>query len=294
MNNKKYLSKSSPRIFSGDTEEDKPISATCFRSTNEYEFIYDMHYEIEIGILYRGEMERVYSNHIMNIQAGQLWISGMWEPHAGKSLKKPCDGITVFIRPNVFRMLNTGNDLAFNWGVPFLLPPAKRPQIHSKFGKKELIRLAKNYKKHVDPVREEPAGALMQGTFLIKVLELILQENPECFKNEVSDFATRESINPALERVFNNRGFVTSKEAARECAMSDSCFGRLFERMMGSSFAKFALEYRLKHVVQDLIKTDKVLETIADEWGFCDLSHLHRVFTKKYGCTPSQYRKKYK
>lgn len=293
MNNTADLNKSTPEIISGDTEDEKPISISSLVDFEPDEIFYDMHYEMEIGILKSGEMERIYPNHTMKIGPGQIWTAGMWEQHACRYIKRPCTGIAVFVQPHVFKALNLGNETSFNWAAPFLLPPAKRPQILSDRGKKEMVRLVDKYRKEIEPVREEHAGAVMQPVLLLQIIQNIFLENPDIFQKEFSDLTTRESINPALEKVFNSHGFVSSVDAAKECAMGESSFCRLFEKMMGISFAKFALENRVKGVVLDLMKTDKSVETIADEWGFCDLSHLHRVFIKKYGCTPGKYRKKH-
>ena len=41
-----------------------------------------------------------------------------------------------------------------------------------------------------------------------------------------------------------------------------------------------------------LASTDLPVKEIANEWGFTDQSHMHRLFLKYYSCSPNEYRKK--
>ncbi len=50
---------------------------------------------------------------------------------------------------------------------------------------------------------------------------------------------------------------------------------------MDVSFLRFALEYRKKGAREELEKTNKTLENVAQNWGFTDASHLNRYLKKK-------------
>ena len=91
--------------------------------------------------------------------------------------------------------------------------------------------------------------------------------------------------------VFENKKFITVEQAAGACNMSRNGFAKVFDMLMGISFADFALRFRLSGVASQLKHTDDCIETIANDWGFTDISHLHRHFISHYGISPGKYRK---
>jgi AraC family of transcriptional regulator, multidrug resistance transcriptional activator len=62
---------------------------------------------------------------------------------------------------------------------------------------------------------------------------------------------------------------------------------------MGISYAKFELRYRIKGAANQLVKSKDPIKKVVYNWSFADSSHLHRCFMEHYGCTPSQYRKRF-
>jgi len=97
-------------------------------------------------------------------------------------------------------------------------------------------------------------------------------------------------ITPAINLAFSSRALVTNLAAAKACGLSRDCFIRSFRSLMGVSFRQFAVRHRLSKAAEQLLKTDLPIKAIAHEWGFTDASHLHRLFTQHYGCTPQAYR----
>lgn len=99
--------------------KNEPITSVPLSDFRAEKISYDIHYEMEIGVIAEGEMERIYPGYSETIGPGQVWFSGMWEQHASRILKQPCTGMVIFIDPSGIRNLNTGNEPAFNWVAPF-------------------------------------------------------------------------------------------------------------------------------------------------------------------------------
>ncbi|MGD9529325.1 helix-turn-helix domain-containing protein [Pseudonocardia sp.] len=60
----------------------------------------------------------------------------------------------------------------------------------------------------------------------------------------------------------------------------------------GSTFAQTVMALRVEGCARELRSGGghRSFTELASRWGFCDLSHLNRVFKARYGCLPSQYR----
>jgi transcriptional regulator GlxA family with amidase domain len=93
-----------------------------------------------------------------------------------------------------------------------------------------------------------------------------------------------------VELVFRERRYVSSREAARECALSHKSLNLLFSRAIGTTFAKFALRYRLQAAASRLLESQDPVKAIARDWGFVDASHFHACFRASYGFSPVRYR----
>ncbi|MCR5623702.1 MAG: AraC family transcriptional regulator [Lachnospiraceae bacterium] len=81
------------------------------------------------------------------------------------------------------------------------------------------------------------------------------------------------------------------EDLADMCGMSYSNFARRFKSVYGQSCKEYIEFIKLSRVEKFLLFTDYDLTHISTETGFSDCSHLIRIFKRKYGITPKQYRK---
>lgn len=63
---------------------------------------------------------------------------------------------------------------------------------------------------------------------------------------------------------------------------------RVFERTVGVPPHVYQLDVRLTRAA-DLLAGGKKIVAVAMETGFCDQSHFHKAFKRKFGVTPRQY-----
>ena len=85
---------------------------------------------------------------------------------------------------------------------------------------------------------------------------------------------------------------ITIDEMAALCCFSSSHFMRFFKQTMGMPFTAYLNDYRLTLAAKELIETHKAVLDIAAECGFENLSYFNRMFKKKYGMTPREYRQR--
>lgn len=79
-------------------------------------------------------------------------------------------------------------------------------------------------------------------------------------------------------------------DLAKMCNMSYSYFAKVFHRQYGQSCKQYIEFIRLTKAENLLLFTNYDLNTIAEETGFSDSSHLIRCFRRLYHITPKQYR----
>lgn len=83
---------------------------------------------------------------------------------------------------------------------------------------------------------------------------------------------------------------VTLPELAEAFNYSPSRCSAILKEGTGKAYSAVLREYRLQMAARLLRETEDSVMQIAEQVGFCDSSHLHKVFLAAYGQTPSQYR----
>lgn len=80
-------------------------------------------------------------------------------------------------------------------------------------------------------------------------------------------------------------------DVAGHVGLSVSRAVHLFKEYFGQTMVEYALEVRLSMAMDRLQHTSLTLEQIALTSGFGSYSYFHRIFRRKYGCSPDLYRR---
>lgn len=112
-------------------------------------------------------------------------------------------------------------------------------------------------------------------------------------KTEVQDDS---SVVLRVKEFINNnyRDDIRLDDLASVACMSKSSFCRFFKLHTGKTVSEFILDIRLGHAIRLLLNTNKAISSICNECGFNNVSNFNRVFKKKKGMAPSQFRDSFK
>ena len=86
---------------------------------------------------------------------------------------------------------------------------------------------------------------------------------------------------------------VTLLEVAKVANMPEASFSRFIRKRIGSTFIDSLNEIRLGHASRLLIDTTHNIAEVAYKCGFNNISNFNRIFKKKKGCTPTEFRENY-
>ena len=87
---------------------------------------------------------------------------------------------------------------------------------------------------------------------------------------------------------------LTASDLAQRCFYSLEHFSRKFKRLAGKSFTRYLTETRLDKASDLLIASRKTVDAIMLESGFRSRGEFYKKFEKRFGVTPSEYRKNQK
>jgi len=85
---------------------------------------------------------------------------------------------------------------------------------------------------------------------------------------------------------------LTLESAANYMNISTHYFSKLFKSEVGENFIDYVTDKKVDRAKELIKDTDIPLNSIAFELGFNEANYFSKVFKKKTGITPSQYRKK--
>ena len=101
----------------------------------------------------------------------------------------------------------------------------------------------------------------------------------------------REKIKGILDYIREHFGEeISIKQAAELCFYSESHFMKYFKQYAGMPFIQYLNDYRLTRAGEFLQNTEESVTQIALKCGFENLSYFNRLFRRKFGVTPGQYR----
>lgn len=75
--------------------------------------------------------------------------------------------------------------------------------------------------------------------------------------------------------------------------MSPSAFSRFFKMHTSRNLSDYIIDIRLGYASRMLVDTVKSISEICYDCGFNNLSNFNRIFKKKKGCSPSDFRENY-
>ena len=87
---------------------------------------------------------------------------------------------------------------------------------------------------------------------------------------------------------------ITLEELAEQIHLcrSESC--RLFKRYMKESMFDYLLDYRIERSLELLRRPELDVTQIAGQTGFTSPGYFSKIFKRKMGCTPLEYRKNHR
>lgn len=86
---------------------------------------------------------------------------------------------------------------------------------------------------------------------------------------------------------------ITVADAARHAAVSERTLGRLFKSHLGTAPHEFLTDLRMRKSQMWLEVTLRSVEDIANDCGYLDVTAFRRAFKRKFGLTPTDYRRQY-
>ncbi len=128
---------------------------------------------------------------------------------------------------------------------------------------------------------------------MIETLKIILDSlwESDSWKQSDSVISKVEQIHQYIENNYYEN--ITLTSLAKTYHVDASYLSRMFSKRYGETIIAFVTRIRLEHAVELMQDQETKLETIAFLVGYDDYNYFSRVFRKKLGLSPSEYRNQF-
>lgn len=146
-------------------------------------------------------------------------------------------------------------------------------------------------------------SSVKDGFYAVQQFLTILYELSRCENSRTlaSSSYAKVTVEDDSRRILKVKNFISKNymdelrlpELASLAGMSSSAFSRFFKLHTGRNISEYIIDLRLGYAARMLVDTAKSISEIGFDCGFNNLSNFNRIFKKKKGCSPSEFRESY-
>lgn len=146
-------------------------------------------------------------------------------------------------------------------------------------------------------------SSVKDGFYAVQQFQTILYELSRCenARTLASSSYAKVTVEDDSRRILKVKNFISKNymdelrlpELASLAGMSSSAFSRFFKLHTGRNISEYIIDLRLGYAARMLVDTAKSISEIGFDCGFNNLSNFNRIFKKKKGCSPSEFRESY-
>lgn len=87
---------------------------------------------------------------------------------------------------------------------------------------------------------------------------------------------------------------ISLEDTADYIGLNPSYVSRLIKKETGQTYSQLLTNVRLRHAKKMLVETDIKIEEISLIVGYRSTNYFNRIFKVNLGCTPNEFRRKYR
>jgi len=256
-----------------------------------------LHKEFELLLVIKGCGEITISGVTTPCKAGDIFFIASHDIHL-ISAKKLEDGTLDEKNNPVFLIIQVSNHFLLNYFPQIRTTIFKSCRINdilpgdrAKIGTRLLSDSALSYFKQDNYYQLTLVSEISQiMAYIYKYIdhEIVSEIEREKIKKKSNRL---ERIISYIDLNFSNH--IRLEDIANEEDLSVTHFSHLFSSYFGVTFQEYVNLRRMESAIRLMENTEKSLLEISYESGFSDPKYMTKMFLKKFGCTPKQYRREH-
>jgi AraC-like DNA-binding protein len=273
---------------------DKDCFYVVERNKSEFTFPLHKHVECELNYIERAEGVRrtvgdsveVIGNYDMVLITGKE-LEHTWENYHCNSHE--IREITIQFSPDLF-FQNFMNKNQFK-SIKIMLEQAQKGLL---FPLDTILAV----RPLLNSLSHEKQGFYAVTTFLSLLYELSLSKDSRTLSSSAfakiqphADSRRVQMVHDYLMQHYTEE--IRLPQLAALVGMSEVAFSRFFSLRTGKNLTDYLIDIRIGHAIRLLVDSTQSISEIGFGCGFNNLSNFNRIFRKRKGCAPKEFRENY-
>jgi AraC-like DNA-binding protein len=256
---------------------------------SHFPFQWHYHPEYELTLIINGSGGRMVGDSHETFEAGDLVLIGPELPHTWVSDKKPGE---------------TASAVVIQFSEEFISSFCQHTEcekIHKLLSRSTLglhfpIRISGSLWN--DIIHLSKAKGVDRITGLLQVLNQLSAKRSRILASSFFQPAKSRMAESRINKVCgyiqrHSSEDISLLKVASLVNLSESAFCKFFKRTTGKTYSDYLGEIRIGHACHLLTESDDTISVIAYRSGFESLTYFNRVFLRKKGLRPGEYRKRF-
>jgi AraC-like DNA-binding protein len=251
----------------------------------KFDFPIHYHPEFELNMVLNSRGKRIIGDSIQNYDDLDLVLIGPNTPHAWAGNEPSARVVTIQFHSDFLEEKILGRKLMFP--IRELLEKSSRGILFSKetatHMKNRVLKLSEN----------QDFDSFLEFFSILYDLSISRNQKVLATPSYVGQFNITKSrriekVNDYIQQNLHQN--IRIKEVADIVNMSETAFSHFFKKRTHRSFSDYIADLRVGNAARQLIETEKNISEICYDCGFNNSSNFNRIFKKKQGLTPSEFR----
>ncbi|MCR5228546.1 MAG: AraC family transcriptional regulator [Solobacterium sp.] len=256
------------------------------------DYPFHIHDWIEITYMYSGSCTQIIEGKRYEMKTGQLILMAPDTVHTIEKLGE--DDILIMISigqknltNNFFNRLSSGS-IVTSFFINAFTESHNRDSFflfHSEKSRRLRLFITEFLCEWYDP-------SVASDEILNNMFSLIIAELVNCLQaaDKSENIYKNDYIVPVLQYIENNYRTCTLSEAADLFSLNPNYLSNVLKNHTGYTFNELVQVERLSAAERLLLNSDRSVTDIASLVGYQNMSFFYRIFKKKNGCLPGDYR----
>ncbi|CAM1347002.1 AraC family transcriptional regulator [Tenacibaculum insulae] len=274
----------------------KNLDVLEFEAVGEWGYPRHKHNFFEITFILKGSGQHILNDSIINYNKGDIFFLTPKDEHEFVVAEPTTFGIIKFTEQLFLEKASFSSSNYWRKSIDTVVFHANiiaESVVHCKNDQQQLMGLYTLIKSEMENALSYNRNVL---TELFGALLIILSRNlKSTIKNRgIQTISNKEKIDGILTYVRQNvldKEKVKIKSIADQFYLSPNYVSVFIKKHAGISLQQYVIETKIKMAERLLKQTHLSINEIAEKLKFTDSSHFNRIFKKKVGVNPSDFKK---